>query len=367
MSANDLPVDQGRNDTQSGIADGHPLTTDHIEPDLQMESVGGQPLASQSIYEAQECTAGEPSDPTIDIPRPGEQASDHSLPAGQTTCGSDSQWRDASGHPLSDDHATNEEAMPTMYASDGWLELRVWAEMFNDSQLARIAATNRAERGGVDPTPYQPYTDALVVAEHACALGMRRCYRRVVPPELVAWQKANGGIGEHLVARLLGHLGHPRHATPHHWEGTGTNRALYADERYERTLAQLWQYCGHGDPTRRVRKGMTADELAGLGKPDLKMIVHLIADRAVLEPGRSVDLLLAGEQHPGYAQRRYRQVYERRRLVTADRLHATECVRCGPSGKPAAVLTPWSKAHQQADALRIVGKEILRDLWTVAA
>lgn len=61
-----------------------------------------------------------------------------------------------------------------------------------------------------------------------------------------------------------------------------------------------------------------------------------------------------------------RDVYDARRLTTIDRVHATPCVRCGPASKPAPEGSPWSLAHQHADALRIVGKELLRDLWHAA-
>jgi hypothetical protein len=61
----------------------------------------------------------------------------------------------------------------------------------------------------------------------------------------------------------------------------------------------------------------------------------------------------------------YRTVYEAARENAAEKVHGTDCVRCGPSGKPALAGTPWSAAHQHAHGLRIVGKEILRDMWTV--
>jgi hypothetical protein len=233
-------------------------------------------------------------------------------------------------------------------AGDGWLELRIWAEMFEDAMQQRIAANNRAERGGVDPTIYAAYTDALQKAENVCALEMRRCYRRVVPESIRTWQKNTHGLGEHGIARLLGHLGHPRIATPHHWEGTGSARTLIADEPFERTISQLWQYCGHGRAERK-RKGMTADELAAQGSPALKMIVHIIADRTMYQKASP-----------------YRVVYDDIKTKCADKTHSVECVRCGPSGKPAQPGTPWKPGHIHAHALRITGKEILRDLWLVA-
>jgi len=233
-------------------------------------------------------------------------------------------------------------------AGDGWLELRIWAEMFEDAMQQRIAANNRAERGGVDPSVYAAYTDALQKAENVCALEMRRCYRRVVPESIRTWQKNTHGLGEHAIARLLGHLGHPRIATPHHWEGTGSARTLIADEPFERTIGQLWQYCGHGRAERK-RKGMTATELAAQGSPVLKMIVHIIAECTMKQKASP-----------------YRVVYDDIKTKCADKTHSVECVRCGPSGKPAQPGTPWKPGHIHAHALRITGKEILRDLWLVA-
>lgn len=232
--------------------------------------------------------------------------------------------------------------------AEGWLELRIWAEMFNDAQQQRIASRNRAERGGVDPIIYAAYTEALEQAEKVCGKHMRACYKRIVPQQIVEWQKNTHGLGDHLMARILGQLGHPRHATPHHWEGTGSKRTLIADEPFERTVSQLWQYCGHGRPERK-RKGMSADELAAMGSPDLKMLIHLAAECCMKQKASP-----------------YRLVYEQTREQAADKLHTVECVRCGPSGKPAQPGTPWSAGHQHAHALRIVGKEILRDLWIIA-
>ena len=94
---------------------------------------------------------------------------------------------------------------------------------------------------------------------------------------------------------------------------------------------------------------MTAEQLAAQGSPMLKMLVHLNAESCMKTMSSP-----------------YRLVYERVRQDVTDKVHTVECVRCGPSGKPAQPGAPWSPGHQHAHALRIVGKEILRDLWTVA-
>lgn len=224
--------------------------------------------------------------------------------------------------------------------SSGWLELRIWAEMLNDAQKSRIAASNRGERGGVDPEVYRWHVEQLEVVEHGVALAMRRTYRRVVPAEVVAWQKAERGIGEHLLARLLGHLGDPYVATPHAWLETppdshvcdparcGENKHLVAFEPYVRKVSQLWSYCGVGDATRKRRAGMTQADAFGLGSPICKMLIHLLAEACMKQPNGN----------------KYRDVYTAGRAKYATR-------------------EDWKPGRQHNAALRLVKKELLRDLW----
>jgi len=232
---------------------------------------------------------------------------------------------------------------PPIADPGAWVELRICADLFWRAQEERKAVANLLRH--TDPDYFGEHLARLEVTEHAALLMMRRCYRRVALPELRAWQKASRGVGEDSFARILGHLGDPYIATPHRWEGTGAARVLLVGEPYVRTVSQLWSYCGHGDPLRRPKKGMTADEAAALGNPGLKMLVHLQAEWCMKSGGV------------------YRDVYDAVRLAAADKVHAVPCVRCGPSGKPAAEGSPWSKGHQHAHALRLTGKAILRDMW----
>lgn len=260
---------------------------------------------------------------------------------------SDTHARNASAGYNFGDGQRRSETQPLLAVS-GYLELRVWAEMFADHQQERIRQTNRAERGGVDPAVYQAALDDLDRTEHAMGLAMARCYRRVIDPEIIMWQRRTAGIGEHLLARILGHVGHPVQTAAHHWEGSGAERVLIDDGPMDRRVSDLWSYCGHGDPERRKTKGMSAEEGAALGNPQAKMLVHLLAE-ACMKCTASP----------------YREVYDQARERYADRTHAAPCVRCGPSGKPAPEGSPWSAGHQHAAALRLVGKEILRDLWII--
>lgn len=152
------------------------------------------------------------------------------------------------------------------------------------------------------------------------------------------------------------------YALAHEFRSAGDERAVAEDRQgrprhlvrgvpYERSLRQLWAYCGLGDPLRKRARGMDADEALALGRPELKMLCFLMAEATMKQKGKGG---------------RYRDVYELRRAVTVDRVHAVDCVRCGPSGRPKPVGTPWSPAHQFADALRVVSKEIVRDIWLAA-
>jgi hypothetical protein len=253
---------------------------------------------------------------------------------------------------------------------DGWLELRLCADLFDRAQTERISTENIIRTplngGNIDPAFFNEHINRLTTTEHQAKLMLRRCYKRVVPATIRAWETESTGIGLHLIARLLGRVGAPDTAIVHYWEGAGATRTLMEEPARPRTIGQLWQLCGHGDPARRITKGMTADQLAAVGNPHCKMVVHLLAESAIKEPGRKIDELLDGTAD-GDASWPYRIVYEHRRLVTVDRVHAGPCVRCGPSGKPALEGTPWSKGHQHGDGLRVVGKELLRDLWRVTA
>lgn len=212
----------------------------------------------------------------------------------------------------------------------GYAELRTWSEMFADAQAARVACANRAGRAELDAETYKPQLDAMKTAEQSLGLAMRRSYRRVAPEEVVRWQKATVGIGEHLMARLLGEIGHPIHTTVHEWKGEGSDRTLVVVGAMDRQVSDLWSYCGHGDPDRRRRKGMSAEEAAALGSPRAKMLTRLLAEGCM-------------------KQRRspYRDVYDDRRAQTA------------------ASDRDWSDGHMHSDALRITGKRILQDLWRV--
>ncbi|MCR4338565.1 MAG: hypothetical protein NUW01_01620 [Gemmatimonadaceae bacterium] len=175
---------------------------------------------------------------------------------------------------------------------------------------------------------------------------------------LAPWVETVPGVGPHSCAVVVGMLnGDPAVAYPIRREGPRGASRWIMEEPFERTLAQLWQYCGYGDPTVRRYAGMPQDAALRLGNPLLKSQLHLMAEDAVKCNGAPDK---NGRERPLSP---YRAVYDARRAETADRLHERSCSRCGPSGHPAQPGSPWSKKHQMFDAHRILLKYgFLKDL-----
>jgi hypothetical protein len=215
------------------------------------------------------------------------------------------------------------------------------AETFTDLQRARISVGNRLESSQVD----QEITGAILrlakIAEDSAGLAMRRTFRKAAP-HIRAWVKETKGLGEHLMARLLGAIGDPAIANPMTWteappedhvcnpKRCGKGKHLVMLPSYRRTVSQLWSFCGHGDVTCKRCKGMTQEEAFRAGKPHAKMLVHLMAE-----------CCMKCSDSP------YRDTYDAARITYQSR-------------------EGWTPLHQHNAALRKVGKEILRDLWVVA-
>lgn len=180
--------------------------------------------------------------------------------------------------------------------------------------------------------------------EHEAVLNLQRAMRKHA---LGPWVKAQRGVGEKQAARLLAAIGDPYWNTLH--------------DR-PRTVSELWAYCGlhvlrdPGHMTRDVHgaaAGVAAKRRKGHRanwSNDAKMRAYLIAEKCVMQPDGSP----------------WRDCYTAARAKYADATHAAACERCGPKGKPAEAGSPLSAGHQHARALRIVAKELLKELWREA-
>jgi hypothetical protein len=217
--------------------------------------------------------------------------------------------------------------------------LTIYADLLDDLERSRIATENRIrslrEVKGLAGSPEEERLDAIAMglaeAERKATNELRKAVKAHPLGEWIAGQK---GVGEKQAGRLLGVLGDPASRVD---SETG--------EVTERTVSQLWSYCGYGDARLQVRRrGEKANWNA-----TLKMRAFLIAESCIKQ-----------------MESPYRVVYDEARAKYADSIHVEECKRCGPSGKPAQPDSSLSDGHKHARAMRLVAKTFLKDLWSEA-
>lgn len=249
--------------------------------------------------------------------------------------------------------------------------LRLISSTVDDMESLRKATANRLaqltrvgldadgkNRGlGLDQRAPEVLTagDLLEGVKELEADAIKTMERHLRASPLHPWIKESKGVGDKQAARLLAVVGDPYWNTLH---------------GRPRTVSELWAYCGLaviGGEAQRLRRGMRAN-----WSTKAKTRAYLVAEAIVKAGVRKTDKDLDETQIDGYpvdnrhATSPLAQVYLDRRRATAERLHATPCVRCGPSGKPALPGSPWGGGHKQADALRVVSKELLKGLWIAA-
>lgn len=189
-------------------------------------------------------------------------------------------------------------------------DLQFCAAFLDDVERLRIATENRIrsfEQAGHSAAPYAPQLDALRAVEHQAILSLQRAIRT---HPLGPWIKHTIGVGEKQGARLIAALQHPAYN--------------YAEERPRRGPGELWAYCGLA-PGQKRRKGVKSNWNA-----QAKMRVRLIAESCLKAKARSP----------------YGAVYDHARASWEG--HDT------------------SDLHDHNHALRVVAKEILKDLFSEA-
>lgn len=218
-------------------------------------------------------------------------------------------------------------ARDTQPLPDGLLlTIKTLGNLLDDLERVRIMNGNRVAALEREYGSSLPELDVIAgqlrAVEHEAELNLKRAWRK---HPLAKWATDYPGIGEKLIARLIAEIGDP---------GEREN------------VAKLWAYCGVGDPARKRRSGMTQEEAFKLGNPAAKKLCWLIGESFVKV-----------NRGPG------REAYDAMRAKYADRVHETVCLRCGPSGKPAAPGSPWSLKHQHEAAKRYAVKQFLKELW----
>ena len=253
----------------------------------------------------------------------------------------DSQTRSGGGGPILRD--------PTLALAADVVDDLERVKIANQNRLRTLTAQDEYGHGMSVDHPDVKRLAALVKAledaEHQATLNLARVMRH---HPLGEWVKNSKGVGEKQAARLLASIGDP------YWNDLHNRprrlRELYAfcgmsvvGAAAQSTCESQWSVSGGAAPTKQRGERVTWN-------PDARMRLWLIASKTVM----------VGHGGP------YRQVYDEGRLKYADAIHAEECKRCGPKGKPAQPGSPLSAAHQHARAIRLIAKAILRDLWTAA-
>ena len=213
-------------------------------------------------------------------------------------------------------------------AADPYSLLLITADYLDDIERVRIATENRVRSlEQVKNVPaglmtfWHEQENELQRLEAGATGQLERAMKR---HPLNPWVKSMVGVGHKQLARLLAATGDPA-------------------ER--ETLGQFRQYCGHGDPARSSKRTGEQVEFS----PEAKKRIWLIAASCIK-----------------FANSPYRPIYDAGREKYADAVHTQPCKRCGPAGKPAQPGSELNDGHKHARALRLVGKAILKNLYSEA-
>lgn len=199
--------------------------------------------------------------------------------------------------------------------------LLILADSLNDVENLRKATANQLRsltreadgKGGRGLSPHSKaawmLADRLAVLEQFERQTVLELNRAMRAHSLGSWVKRTVGIGEKQGARLIAAIGDP------YWN--------HAEDRPRRGPAELWAYCGYA-PDQKRRKGIKSNWNA-----EAKMRAYLCAESCMKQ-----------RTSP------YRAAYDKARENWSDR--------------------ETSDGHKHAHALRVVAKEILKDLWSEA-
>lgn len=229
------------------------------------------------------------------------------------------------------------------------------AELIDDIEDIRIAAENRLR--SLTDTDNNGYglqdDDPLVIQVRAHVEQLqdrekqmiKNLERSVEAHPLGGWITAQKGIGYKQAGRLLARIGDPYWNSGYYDTGEKKPNGDPVMKAYDRprTVSELWAYCGYhvvNGAAPRHQKGVQ-----GNWNDTARMRLWNITGACLKAQGHYADIYYAAKEK-----------YE-------NAVHHGECKRCGPSGKPALAGSPLSDGHRHARALRIMGKEILKDLW----
>ena len=346
-----LPV-QSCNDPQCGVAgqDTNSQATNQVsEPNHAPSSAPNSPHGHRAADDYSTCAVGghtlagdqQVGDAQMRSVSGTNPAASHSgcLPHGKPAGGAHSPTPD---HLPSESHGGG--------VRGGFLRdpvLGILADVLDDLEKVRIANENRVrqltrteadsdgEERGHGLTLDNPMVKKLVTSVESLAQAEKdataNLQKAMKAHPLGPWVKSQAGVGEKQAARLLATIGDP------YWNDLHDR---------PRTVSELWAFCGyavHDGHAQARRRGERSNWSA-----DAKMRTYLISVSCVKQSAE---------------KSKYRRVYDEGRAKYADAVHPHDCKRCGPAGKPAAAGSPLSAGHQHNRAIRLISKELLKDLW----
>lgn len=265
--------------------------------------------------------------------------------------------------------------------------LRAAAESLTDAIRARVAAENRALRGGaaIDAAARDRLCAIPRMAENEARKLLFAVYEETVPGHIQEWAASIPGLASgEVFPRLAGLIGNPRIAVPWKWETMpGEKRRLVPDgDPYDRTPRQLWQWCGCGDPEVKPSAGMSQEELLRCGRRTVIMPILHTFTSYIARAGRPVTKegspKLGQPVSQAVADSKYFKVFAEARAYGDTAIHKWECRNhkrppqhndgCGTTIHPewGAVGSQWRPGHAEAHAHRVTGKTLLMDFWKIS-
>jgi hypothetical protein len=267
----------------------------------------------------------------------------------------------------SENHMNHMQHDPLFYGMIG-----VFAAQVDDLENMRIASAHRYRTLATESEDADGITRGFNLGvDHPASLRLRTVVAGMDELEKAAiknlesimknspwndWLKQAKGVGAKQLGRLLAAIRDP------YW---------HAVEGRPRRLGELWAYCGyHAVPVGGDGKIIPPDKNSGDDQPYTENQVvdgvpgidfYQVAPRRQKgiqanwsEEARKRAWLIATSCLKQRSGTRYRDVYDATRDKYDEAVHKVPCVRCGPSGSPAAVGTPLSAGHQHGRALRAV-------------
>lgn len=272
---------------------------------------------------------------------------------------------------------------PTLYMLASLLDDIEGIRKANGSRARILTATEPDGDGvmrgfGLDAshptvTTLEALATQLSAVEHGAILALNRAMRA---HPLAPYQKQAKGVGEKQLARLLAAIGDPYLRTM----ADGTTQP--------RTVSQLWAYCGlHTLPGPSQEAHANQEYFAGAGVQLPVGRTALDTHCAVADGGtsshpagiKSPAQSIPASSRPGETEAARRRKGQRANWSTDAKtrayLIATSCIKSGGEYRAvydrrrtltATTHPDWTPGHSHNDALRIVSKRMLRDLWRAA-